>query len=177
LEAKMFWINLLKQLISILNSKVSPAQIAGGVALGSIMGFTPFNALHASVIFVLIMIINVNLAAAFLSTALFTAVSFILDPIAHKIGYYLLVTNEALEPVWESLYNMPIVPFTRFNNTVVLGSFVISIILFVPVFLLSKYLIIYYRAHLQTKVANLKIVKILNLSNIFNIYDKFKENK
>jgi uncharacterized protein (TIGR03546 family) len=173
----MFWLKIFKSLVKVLHSEISPNQIAGGVALGSIIGLTPFNALHNIVILILIFILKVNIGAAFLSIALFGLVGLFTDPLAHQIGYFLLVKTTSLTSFWTHLYNMPIVPFTRFNNTVVLGSLVISIIFLIPVFLLSKKGIVAYRTHLRAKVENFKIVKLIKLSSFYSIYDKFSRGE
>jgi len=170
----MLWIKLLKKLITLINSDVSPNQIAGGVALGSIIGFTPFTCLHNFVVLFLIFLLNVNMAAAFFSAALFSFFALFTDPIANKIGYALLSNNASLTPLWTQLYNMPVIPLTRFNNTVVMGSLVISVAAFIPVFFFSAWFIKYYRATLRDKVKNSKIFKILHLSKVYEIYDKYK---
>ena len=87
----MFWIKIVKRLIRILQSEISPSQIAGGVALGSIIGFTPFMALHNLVIFFLILILKVNISTALLSVALFSIIGYFTDPLANTIGFFLLV--------------------------------------------------------------------------------------
>jgi uncharacterized protein (TIGR03546 family) len=170
----MFFLNLIKNLLTILQSEISPKQIAGGAALGSMIGFTPFSALHNLVIFILIMILRVNISAAFFSIALFGLIGLATDPIADKIGYFFLVQNQSLTPFWTKLYNMPIVPFTKFNNTVVLGGIVLSLILFIPIYFGTKGFVLYYRANLKEKVAALKIMKLFKLSNIYKFYERVK---
>jgi uncharacterized protein (TIGR03546 family) len=169
----MFWINLVKSIVSILQSEISPTQVAWGFALGSLMGFIPFSALHSYLVFVLILMLNVNIGAATLATLLFSFLSMFTDPLADKIGYLLLVKVSALTPLWTKLYNMPIVPFTKFNNTVVLGSFVISLILFIPCLIFSKRFIVFYRANYKDKVAQWKIMKLFKFTSVAKVYDKF----
>lgn len=170
----MFWIKILKSLIKTLHSDVSPNQVAGGIALGSIIGLTPFNALHNYLVFFLILILQVNIGAAFLAIALFGLAGLALDPVADRIGYLLLVKADGLTGLWTYLYNLPLVPFTRFNNTVVLGSLVLSLVLLVPVYFLSKRMIVYYREHWRSTVEQWKIVKLFKLTSIYGIYDKYR---
>ncbi|MHB9154816.1 MAG: TIGR03546 family protein [Endomicrobiales bacterium] len=170
----MFWLKIFKGLIKVLHSEISPNEIAGGVSLGAIIGLTPFNTLHNYFIFLLILVLKVNIGAAMLSMALFGLAGYFLDPLAQQTGYFLLVKSGALTGVWTTLYNLPIVPFTRFNNTVVLGSLVISLVLFVPVFILTVRLIVLYRARWRAKVEKWGIVKWLKLSPFYNLYDKYK---
>ena len=56
-----------------------------------------------------------------------------LDSISHKVGSAILST-QSLEPLFTSLYNSPIIPFTRFYNSVIMGASVLTIILFPLVF-------------------------------------------
>jgi uncharacterized protein (TIGR03546 family) len=168
----MIWFKLLKKLLVILQSEISPVQIAWGAALGLVLGMAPFSALHTYLIFILILLLNVNIGSAMLAAAVFAIVGLITDPIADSVGYYFLVNVPALQPLWEKLYNMPLVPFTRFYNTVVLGNFIISLVLLVPIFFFALWFVKYYRANLREKVSKWKIVKLLGASSVYSIYDK-----
>ncbi|MFN3966147.1 MAG: TIGR03546 family protein [Endomicrobiia bacterium] len=164
---------LIKSIFNLLHSNVSPLEIALGFALGSIIGLTPFFTLHNLFIFLLLIILNINFSAGMLGIAVFGLIGYLTDPLAHKIGYLLLVKTKFLEGFWTSLYNMPIVPFTRFYNTVVLGSLVISLILFVPIVIGTKKFVVFYRNNLSKKVEQWKIIKLIKASNIYNLYKKF----
>lgn len=166
----MIGLKSISKLVKVLQSDASPWQVAVAAGLGVILGMQPASGPHTIVLFILIFFLNVNLGAAFLSAALFALVGALLDPVAHTIGYGLLAGSETLTPLWTSLYNIPIVPFTQFNNTVVLGSLVLALILFVPVMLGTKYLIIYYRAHWREKVAKSKLVTGLRVTKIANLF-------
>ncbi|MBN1621205.1 MAG: TIGR03546 family protein [Endomicrobiales bacterium] len=170
----MIWIKFVKKLIKILNSEISPNQIAWGFALGAIMGFIPTGSLLSVCVLIIIFLVNVNISSAFLGFAVFKIISILTDPIAHKIGYSLLITNSSLTSLWTSIYNMPIIPFTKFNNTVVMGNIILSIILIVPIYFGFKKFIVFYRTSLQQKVVNWKIVKWFKLSKVYSIYDKYR---
>jgi uncharacterized protein (TIGR03546 family) len=170
----MLLMKLLKKLIAVLHSEIAPGQIAGGVALGAMIGLLPFFSLLSVVLFLLLLIINVNLGAAFLAMAVFGLLGFLIDPLANQVGYALLVKIKALAPLWTSLYNMPVVPFTRFNNTVVLGNLIAGIVLFIPIFVLSKRFIVHYRTNYRATVENWKVVKLLKLTSLFNIIDRYR---
>jgi uncharacterized protein (TIGR03546 family) len=173
----MFWVKIVKNLINVLHSEISPRQIAGGVALGAIIGLTPINALHNYLVFFLILILQVNIGMALLSITIFKLIAFAIDPLANGIGYQLLVNATGLVPLWTHLYNMPIVPYTHFYNTIVLGSLIIALLLFVPIFMATTKLVTLYRGHWREKVENLKIVKLLKLTSAFNIYDWIRRSK
>ena len=66
-----------------------------------------------------------------LGWALFVPLGFLLDPVFDRIGAGLLGAP-SLRPLWTSWYNTPLVPYTNFNNTVVLGSVVAWLVLAHP---------------------------------------------
>ncbi len=167
---------LLMDLIKILNEKTSPKAIAGGVALGSIIGLTPKGSLHNLAIVFLLFILNVNGSAAAVATALFALFSYLGDPLFNKIGYALL-TARPLQGLWTALYNAPTVPWTRFNNTLVLGSLLFALALFAPLFLLVDRAVPLYRERYQQKVTahmeKWKVVHVFKASKLYGLYQKF----
>ena len=156
----MFFLKLLKQIVVIFQTDISPNQVAWGFALGAILGLVP-NMFMKLVLFIVIMMFRVNISAAFLAWAVYEILSFALDPLFDVVGYQLL-TIGSLNAFYTYLYNLPVVPFTKFNNTVVMGSFVVGIILIIPNMIIAKKLLVYYRTHLREKVSKWKIVKILS---------------
>lgn len=166
------WIKIVNKLIKALNGDSSPKEIAGGVMLGAFLGLTPFFALHNLLIIFLIFIIKVNVSAAIFSSLIFGVAGFLFDGASHFIGESLLL-SPGLEGLWTSMYNAPILPLTRFNNTVILGSLVLSLLLAVPVYILSGRLVVYYRTNLQARVNKLKIVKFLKASKFYKLYRRF----
>ena len=156
----MFFLKTLKQIIVIFQTDISPNQVAWGFALGAILGLVP-NMFMKLVLFIVIMMFRVNVSAAFLAWAIYEILSFALDPLFDVIGYQILSIG-SLNAFYTYLYNLPIVPFTKFNNTVVMGSLVVGIILIIPNMIIAKKLLVYYRTHLREKVSKWKIVKILS---------------
>ena len=155
----MFFLKLLKQIIVIFQTDISPNQVAWGFALGAILGLVP-NMFMKLILFIVIMLFRVNVSAAFLAWAVYEVLSFALDPLFDVIGFYILNIG-SLNAFYTYLYNLPVVPFTKFNNTIVMGSLVAGIILIIPNMLIAKKLLVYYRTHLRDKVSKWKIVKIL----------------
>lgn len=166
-------VKLLQSLIKALHSEGTPGQLAAGLALGSILGLTPLLSLHNAVIFALIVMLNVSFAGAMLGWALFVPVGFLLDPVFDRIGHTLLFTP-ALTPFWTSLYNTPVVPLTNFNNTVTLGSFVASLVLFLPFFYLFRWGVARYRATIGERVKQSKWYRAVTASKLYNVYRLFK---
>ncbi|MBD3272078.1 MAG: TIGR03546 family protein [Elusimicrobia bacterium] len=171
----MIFLKLIQKFIKLLNSDADPGQMAGGFVLGSIIGLTPFFSLHNLGIWILIFLLKVNVGAAFLGLALFSIIGLFLDPFADAVGYYVLADIPALHPFWTSLYNMPVVPLFRFNNTIVMGSFIIALILSLPLLIGMKKFVVVYREKLKTRFEKFKIFQILKASKLYQWYNKIRQ--
>ena len=171
----MIPLQILSKIIKILRSGATPAQIAGGFVLGMMIGLSPsfLNPLNLIPV-ILLVILNVNLTSAIFAYAIFSAVAYFLDPFFHSLGYFLLVGSQILRGLWTTLYNIPFIPFTRFNNTVVMGSFVSALILLLPVYLGTKKFVVTYRVKYESKVQNWKWVKMIKATKLFHWYEKLK---
>ena len=169
----MFWLSLLKKFLKILAEGQTPKQIAFGFALGSIIGLSPMITLQGLLIWLLILILNVNISAALVAVTIFKIIAFIFDPLFHSFGFMIL-TLASLNDLYTMLYNIPIAPLTRFNNTIVIGSFISAVILFPLVYFGMKIFVIKYREILHEKFKKWKIYKIIKQSSIFRFYDKVK---
>jgi len=170
----MFGLELLAKLVKILRSAVSPNQIAAGFVIGMIIGLTPFWTLHNMILIVILIILNINIGTAIYSFILFSAIAYLLDPLFHHFGYFLLVDMGSLKNLWTFLYNLPLIALSRYNNTVVMGSLVIALILALPMFFLAKTGIIYYRENIDQKMQKWKIVKVVKGSKIYSFYEKIR---
>ena len=124
-------IAMLAKLLKMLNSEAEPHQISAGFCLAMIAGFTPLWSLHNLLVLFFALILRVNLSAFLLGWVVFSGVAYLLDPIFHALGYKIL-TIEGLTGLWTTLYNMPLFRLAHFNNTVLMGSLIVSLILFVP---------------------------------------------
>ncbi|PKL90679.1 MAG: hypothetical protein CVV21_11630 [Candidatus Goldiibacteriota bacterium HGW-Goldbacteria-1] len=154
------------KLLSIINSNKAPEEIAMGVVFGMFAGFLLLAPFNAVIIFFLILILNVNTAAFFLFTGIFKLITFLIDPLGDMLGRAVL-TVPFLEPVFSKMAEMPLVPFTKFNNTVIMGDFIIGILLIVPVWMGTMKIIEYYRKNLQKNIKKFGIVKALKAGNFF----------
>ena len=112
----------------------SPRQLAAGLALGFAVGLVPKTSLLAQLGLIVLCAVQVNLAAAYGAAALASLASLPADPLAHQVGQALLVKAAFLRPLWTALYNMPVVPWTDFNNTVTLGWAVLGAALVYPLY-------------------------------------------
>jgi uncharacterized protein (TIGR03546 family) len=171
----MIWLTLIRDIIKIFREGQTPAQVAGGFALGSLIGLSPVFTLQGAIIWLIILLVNVNLGAVFLSFAVCGLAAYLLDPLFHRLGYFLLVNVDFLQGFWTFLYNAPVAPLTRFNNTVVLGGFVSALLLFVPVYVGMKRLVVSYRQTIGKRIAQWKIYQMIRSSSLVKLYEKIRD--
>jgi uncharacterized protein (TIGR03546 family) len=159
----------LAKLLKVLNSETAPAQISLAFCFAMVAGLTPLMSLHNLLILLLVLVIRVNLSTFLLGLALFSAIAYLLDPYFHQLGFELL-TNQGLQEFWTTLYNSAFWRLERFNNTIVLGSLLSSLVAFVPVLLITNFLIRRYREHVLTCVRKTRLMQMLKASKFFNLY-------
>ena len=172
----MLVLKLLQSLVKALHSEGTPGQVAAGMALGAILGFTPLLSLHNVLVVALIFLLNVSLPGAALGWAIATPLGFALDPAFDALGRWLLLDVHALTPVWTALANMPVVPLTNFNNSVTLGSLVSSLVLFTPVYVGSRWGVRRYRETLGERVKQSGLYRAITASKLFGLYRLFRPN-
>ena len=166
-------LKLIQSIIKTLHSDGTPGQVAAGIALGAALGLTPLMNLHNLLVFSLIVILNVSFGGGMLGWALFVPLGFILDPLFDRIGLALLQTA-SLRPLWTGLYNTPLIPYTNFNNSIVLGSVVASLLLAVPIFFGARYGVARYRATVGERVRQSRFYKAITASQVYNWYKLFR---
>lgn len=166
-------LKLIQSIIKTLHSDGTPGQVAAGIALGSVLGLTPILNVHNLIILSFIVLLNVSFGGAMLGWALFVPIGFLLDPVFNAVGLQLLQAP-SLRPLWTSWTNTPLVPYTNFNNTVVLGSFVGWVVLAVPIFFAARWGVARYRATIGEKVRRSRFYKAITASQAYNWYRLFR---
>ena len=163
-------IRLLAKLLRVLNSETDPGQISLGVCFAMVAGLTPLFSLHNLVVFLLVFVLRVNLSAFLLGLAVFTGFAYLLDPLFHSLGLALL-TAPALQEFWTALYQSIWWRIEHFNNSIVMGSLAFSLVLFVPLLLLSNLLILRYRKHALAWVQKTRIMQMFKASKLYQTYE------
>jgi uncharacterized protein (TIGR03546 family) len=167
-------LKLIRSLFKTLHSDGSPAQIAFGIALGAALGLTPIANVHNVLIVLLLAVLNVSFAAGMFAWAVFVPVGFMLDPVFDRLGRMLLVDTPALRPLWTTWDNVPGLALTNFNNTIVLGSLLVWLALFVPLYVAARIGVVRYRATIGERVKNSRYYKLLEASQLYNAYRWFR---
>lgn len=168
---------ILKQIFSLLkllNSDTGHNQISAGVAAGFILGMTPTFSLQTLLVYLLLFVFRVQVGAVFLTAFFFSFMAYLLDPVFHSVGYSILKAD-GLQGFFTLLYNMPIIPFTRFNNTIVMGSGVVAFVLSPVVFIIARALIIRYRVSIVEKFKESKFWKAVKATGFYKWYLKYED--
>ncbi len=168
---------LLKQIFSflkLLNSDTGTNQIAAGIACGLILGFAPALSLQTLLVIALLFFFRIQIGAATIFAFFFSLIAWILDPVSHQLGAALL-DLESLKPLFTEMYNMPLVPLTRFYNTIVMGSAILSIALSPIVFFGARILIHKYREFILARFQQTKLWTVIKATSLYKFYSKYDE--
>jgi uncharacterized protein (TIGR03546 family) len=115
----------------------SPHQLGLGCAFGMMIGLIPNESLFVYLLALVAVVSTANLLCLIGSGIVFHFLSGAADQLWHTVGHWVL-TLSSLESVWAGLYEIPLMAWTSFNNTVVAGSLIGSLVLFLPVYFVSR---------------------------------------
>ncbi len=151
-------IRFIAKLLALLNSNRKPFQIGAGIAFGLFLALLPAANLAFAAVVLVVFLVRVHLGITLVAFLLFSLIVPAFDGLLNDLGFWLL-SIPALQDLYSRVYEMPIVPLTRFNNTLVAGSLLSGIVLWAPVALLSMLLVNLYRKHIHARIVNSKLVK------------------
>lgn len=138
----------------------SPNQMGIGFALGLTIGLVPKGNLIAIALMVVLGMLRVNLGVGMLTALAVSFLAGLLDPVTNWIGMSLL-QQESLVPWWTELARRPLAPWSQFNNTVVLGSLVLGLLLFIPAWLVSRPVFAKYTPDCAERLQRIRLVQLL----------------
>lgn len=167
-------LKILAKFIKALNAEGSPSQLSFGFMFGMIVGLTPLWSLSNLLMLLLVLIFRINLTAFLLAFGFFSGIAYLFDPQMHSLGEALL-TAPQLQALWTNLYNNDIWRLTHFNNTLVLGSLTLALVLSAPLFFASNFLIKKYRDHFLLWVQKTKLVKLIKANKFYRIYNALSD--
>ena len=127
----------LRFLVQALIGEFTPRQTAWAFALGMMVGLLPKGHLVTMLLAMLLYAVQVNLAAALLAIGVCSYLGALLDETAHRLGAIVLTWLPA-QGAFTWLYEQPIGPLLGFNNTVVMGQFLIGLYLLYPAYQLGR---------------------------------------
>lgn len=159
------------KLFKALNSSQTPWQMSLAVSMGMAMGLTPYSGIQTVVLIFLALIINIHIGLFLVSSTLFAGIAYLIDPYFEELGYMLL-NMEALKEFFTAAYNSGLLRLTYFNNTIVLGSNVVAIVLILPMYFTLNKIVYLYRNNIALKLQQYTIFRKLGVE-ISDKKDKF----
>ena len=159
------------KLVKALNGNLKKEQIAAGFSWGVLLALIPAGNVFWVALFACSFFFKHHHWTKILIMSLFKLFMGLLNPLVDMVGWEVLHI-ETLQPLYTMLYNMPFVPFTRFNNTLVAGGLVSGLILWLPVFFLMMLFIPFYRNTLISKIRGSKVYKAIIKFPLYPILEK-----
>jgi uncharacterized protein (TIGR03546 family) len=159
------------KLLVALNGNVKKSQVAAGFAWGLLLGLVPAGNFFWIVLLLISFFFSHNHGGKLFAMALIKLFAPVIAPAVDIVGWQVLHID-ALQPLFITMFNMPFVPFTKFNNTLVAGGLVAGAALWLPAFFLFIVLIPLYRNHLSPKIRNLKVIKVIGKLPFLSMIDK-----
>ena len=154
-------LKVIVKLLKALNSNSHPGEIAHAVCLGLLLGFLPKNNIFWYIITVFVLFMRINKGALILSTLAFTLLAPIFDPQLDALGYWFL-TQPKLSPTFANLLDIPFVAYTKFNNTIAMGSLLCALALYIPVYFLARLLVWLMRNMIVPVIRKTKAITIIS---------------
>jgi uncharacterized protein (TIGR03546 family) len=167
-------LRVIARALSALNSETQPGQISLAFCFAMIAGLTPLFSLHNLLVLLLTLVLRVNLSTFILGLGFFSGVAYLLDPLFHWIGLTVL-TAGALEGLWTALYNITLFRLERFSNSIVMGGLLFSLVLFVPLYLVSNQMVSRYREHVLAWVQRSRMMQAFKATRFYRIYATYSE--
>ncbi|MCR5188416.1 MAG: TIGR03546 family protein [Treponema sp.] len=155
---------MLKKIIGLLkalNGNSHPGEIAHAICLALVLGLIPKNNALFYIVTVFCLFIRINKIAFVLMTTVFSLLGHLIDPMLDTIGWWFL-NLEFLKPAFSAMLEIPFVGFTHFNNTIVAGAIVTGLVLYIPLYWLSRLLIWGLRAKLIPILRKTKLLMAIS---------------
>ncbi len=171
--------NIFKKLfkiIRLLNSDLSPSKISIAGVIGMYWGLSPLLSPHNLILFFIVVIFKIPISFAISGMVFFLPFSFFFADLINTFGNIIL-KSDVLFSSFRSLYNSFFI-LTKFNNTFIMGSFIIALILSIPVFLILRFIIIKHRKIIVSNLLDSAIYqKFLRKTFIFDLMFNINHDK
>lgn len=122
----------------------SEHRVTMGIVLGMLAGLLPKDSLLAYVFIGILVLSLANMLAGALSCVVFSYLGLMLDRWSDGLGYSVL-SQPPLQNVFASMMQMPLLPWMRLDNTVVMGNLVIGLAMVYPMYWIA------YRCYARIK--------------------------
>lgn len=146
-------------MINAFSSNTDPGAIAHAFACGILLGFMPKGNLLWILLFVFIFFLRIQRATFSITVIVAALFAPLLDNAFDSVGYWMLA-KESLIPVYIELLDIPFVRFTKFNNTIVMGSLIIGLACYIPAYAFGRGFVWLWRKYLADAIRRSRVVKL-----------------
>ncbi|MCL2480246.1 MAG: TIGR03546 family protein [Spirochaetaceae bacterium] len=166
--------------IAAINANNRPGEVAAAIAIGITLGLIPAGNIIWVALLIAVFFIKIHFGMVLVFIAIIKPIAHFADPLFDFVGYQIL-TAISFEGIFTKWYNTPIVPYTAFNNTAVMGSLIVMFLLFIPLWFATSKLVKVYREKVRDKFLSSTVVKKFKslpiISQIVNLAAKANELK
>jgi uncharacterized protein (TIGR03546 family) len=78
--------------------------------------------------------------------------------------------------MWAGLYHAPFIPYTRFNNTLIMGRMLVAGVLVIPLFWATRRLLRSYRRPVMNWLRHTPVWDFWATSRLFRHYANYRKN-
>ncbi len=160
-----------------LNKNSHPGEIAHAICLGALLAAMPKNNLLWPILFIIILFVRINKGAFFISVILLGFITPFCDVIIEKIGYWAL-NLDFMQGIYLYLDTTPFVGLTKFYNSMVMGGLLFGLLIYLPLYLLSRFSVAKYRKFIRpalSKFVNSRLSPIVRKVPILRHLTKLKD--
>lgn len=122
---------LAHRLLADASRHATPRCIAVGAAIGGVLGLIPWDSLIAVGLVVAAFVLPIHQLSAVLALLLTSSLHGVVSPIPDAVGGWVLSSSWTLEGL-RRIWSVPLVPWLRLNNTMVVGSVFLGTLTAVP---------------------------------------------
>ena len=162
------FVNLPAKIVSIVEGNISPREIAAGVCLGAFLGFIPLNGPMALLLAVFFFLFRINRIATLFTLPIFkTAYLLGMYKLADITGTYILEKADYLAGFWRWVTHLPVISYLDINNTLIAGGLVIATALSIPIYFISKRLVMFLSVKYAQQIKNSALGKLIPSFQMF----------
>lgn len=140
----MPFLHTLRRVLKILNSELTPNQVAVGFCLGILAGLVPWG-WNTLFLLTLAFILNISFSTTLLAFALFKVLAWPLLPLSYAMGKFVLDEWVFLEPLWQLVFHGPLLAWMGLDHYAVFGGYLLALLIAAPSFLIVRSFVMKYR--------------------------------
>lgn len=118
-------------------SENTAKRIAWGISLGVLIGIVPKDNLLAIGLVAILFSVRVHLLSALVTIGICSVAGVLFDPFFDHMGRTIL-TAIPLQDFFAKVYDWPLMRWTAYNNTVVMGSFFVGLLQLYPTYRIAR---------------------------------------